>query len=232
MKLAIMQPYFLPYIGYWQMMGAVDLFVVYDNIQYTKKGWINRNRLLQNGAAVTFSLPLKADADGLDVHERSLASSFERGKLLRQFEGAYRRAPYFHDCYSLLQRIVQSEGDNLFGYLEQSIQAVRAHLNLTTELCTSSHIAIDHELKAQDKVLALCSALGAKTYVNTIGGVGLYDKTAFAARGIELQFIKSLPLEYPQFGGPFVPWLSIADALMFNPLSTVREHVGGHYELQ
>jgi hypothetical protein len=208
------------------------VFVVYDNIQYTKKGWINRNRMLQNGSDAMFSLPLKSDADGLDVRERRLAASFDRGKLLRQFEGAYRRAPHFDQTFALLRRIVLNEADNLFDYLRGSIQATCEHLGLATRLQVSSQVAIDHAMKAQDKVLAMCSALGADTYVNPIGGTDLYDKAAFAARGVELRFIKSLPWEYPQLGAPFVPWLSIADVLMFNPLPTVRERVAGHYEMQ
>ena len=79
-----MQPYFLPYIGYWQLMAAVDTFVIYDNIKYTKKGWINRNRMLLNGEAVTFSLPLAKDSDDLDVVQRRLADTFQRAKLLAQ----------------------------------------------------------------------------------------------------------------------------------------------------
>ena len=95
MNLAIMQPYFLPYIGYFQLIKAVDQFIVYDNIKYTKKGWFNRNRMLQNGKDVTFSLPLKRDSDSLDVCERELAADFNRDKLVNQFKGAYRYAPYF-----------------------------------------------------------------------------------------------------------------------------------------
>ena len=95
MRLAIMQPYFFPYIGYFQLIAAVDMFIVYDNIKYTKKGWINRNRMLQNGKDVMFSLPLKSDSDYLDVCERELAADFNRDKLLNQFKGAYRRRPVF-----------------------------------------------------------------------------------------------------------------------------------------
>ena len=90
MRLAIMQPYFFPYIGYFQLIAAVDQFIVYDNIKYTKKGWINRNRMLQNGKDVMFSLPLKSDSDFLDVCERELAADFNRDKLLNQLKGAYR----------------------------------------------------------------------------------------------------------------------------------------------
>ena len=84
MKLAIMQPYFFPYIGYFQLIKSVDEFVIYDNIQYTKKGWINRNRILVNGTDYLISLPLKKDSDYLNVVDRQLAESWEkdRTKLL------------------------------------------------------------------------------------------------------------------------------------------------------
>lgn len=93
MKLSIMQPYFLPYSGYFQLIAASDLFVVYDNIKYTKKGWINRNRFLRDGKAVPFSLPLKHAPDSLEIRERELTANFNPGKLLNQFRAAYRQAP-------------------------------------------------------------------------------------------------------------------------------------------
>src|SRR6267378_6743344 len=107
MRLAVMQAYFFPYIGYFQLIAAVDLFIVYDNIKYTKKGWISRNRMLQNGKDVTFSLPLKSDSDYLNVCERELASNFNRDKLLNEIKGAYARAPYFSKTFSLLEQIMR-----------------------------------------------------------------------------------------------------------------------------
>ena len=94
-----MQPYFFPYIGYFQLIAASDLFIVYDNIKYTKTGWVNRNRLLQNGRDVMFSLPLKSGSDTRDIRERSLAEDFNRDKLLAQFRGADQRAPYFAQTF-------------------------------------------------------------------------------------------------------------------------------------
>ena len=88
-----MQPYFFPYIGYFQLIASVDLFIVYDNIKYTKKGWINRNRILLNGKAVPFSLPLKSASDSLDLRDRELATDIDRERLVNQLYGAYRRAP-------------------------------------------------------------------------------------------------------------------------------------------
>jgi len=231
MKLGIMQPYFLPYIGYFHLLASVDQFIVYDNIKYTKKGWINRNRMLLNGTDAIFSLPLKKGADSLEVVERELAAEFDRSKLLNQFQGAYGRAPQFELTYPLLERIVQHKEANLFRYIHHSIVQLCKHLSINTEIRISSEIRIDHELKGQDKVLALCKAAGADTYINTIGGVELYSKGDFRSQEIDLQFIKARPFEYAQFGNTFVPWLSIVDVLMFNPLEVVRECIETNAEL-
>lgn len=222
MKLAIMQPYFFPYIGYFQLIAATDVFIVYDNIKYTKKGWINRNRMLRNGKDVMFSLPLKNGSDALDVCERELATDFNRHKFLNQFQEKYRRAPYFAQTFPLIESVVHHEDTNLFRFLHNAIVKTCAHLGIATEIRVSSDIAIDHSLKNQDKVLALCEAVGASTYINAVGGQALYSQEAFLARGIELEFIQSKPFEYPQFGETFVPWLSIIDVMMFNPLDTIR----------
>ena len=231
MKLGIMQPYFLPYIGYFQLIGTVDAFILYDNIKYTKKGWINRNRMLQNGKDTMFSLPLQKGSDFLDVRERLASTGFNRDKLLNQFRGAYSRAPYFAQTLALLEPIMRCEENNLFRYIQNSIVNVCAHLGLTTEILISSDLVIDSELKGQDKVLALCQAAGADTYINAIGGLELYSKDEFRARGIELKFIKSQMFEYPQFGGEFIPWLSIVDVLMFNSLELFQGRLKTAYEL-
>lgn len=230
MKLAIMQPYFLPYIGYYQLIAAADVFVVYDNIKYTKKGWINRNRMLSNGAEATFSLPLKRDSDSLNVVERTLAVNFDRSKLLNQFRTAYRRAPGYSETYPMLERIIRFDDCNLFRYVYNAIVHTCSHLGINTVIRISSDIAIDHQLKAQDKVIALCEALGADTYINPIGGTDLYSTAVFRSRNLELRFIRSTQFEYPQFGSAFVPWLSIVDALMFNRLASVQEAIYDSFE--
>jgi hypothetical protein len=226
-----MQPYFMPYIGYFQLIRAADVFVLYDNIKYTKKGWINRNRFLQNDADAMFTLPLKKDSDFLDVIERELAEDFNRDKFLNQLRGAYGRAPHFVETYPLLEQVVRFEDRNLFRFIHHSIVCICQYLGIRTEIRISSDIAVDHELKSQDKVIALCQAFGADTYINAIGGLGLYEKEVFNACDIELKFIKSKPFEYAQFGENFVPWLSIIDVLMFNSLDVVRAGISSDYEL-
>lgn len=226
-----MQPYFFPYIGYFQLIAAVDLFIVYDNIKYTKKGWINRNRMLQNGKDVMFSLPLKSDSDYLDVCERELSVDFNRDKLLNQFKGVYQRAPYFAQTFPLVEQIVRYDDANLFNFLHHSIVKTCEHLGITTEIRISSNVAINHDLKNQDKVLALCEAVDANIYVNAIGGMELYSKETFSKNDIELKFIQSKPFEYPQFGDAFVPWLSIIDVMMFNSLEDIQTCITTNYEL-
>ena len=225
-----MQPYFLPYIGYFQLISAVDLFIVYDNIKYTKKGWINRNRFLLNGGDAIFSLPLQNNSDSLDICNRKLSSEFDAIKILNKFRGAYHRAPYFNSTFLLLEKIIENKEVNLFNYIYFSIKQICDKLGVHTNILKSSDINIDHSTKSQEKVLSLCKAVGATTYVNTIGGVDLYEKEIFSERGVELRFMRSLPIEYPQLGNTFVPWLSIIDVMMFNDLDKIASVIKDGYE--
>ena len=231
MKVAIMQPYFLPYIGYWQLIAAVDAFVVYDNIKYTKKGWINRNRFLMNGAEAGFSLPLRKDSDFMDVNQRYLADAFDRENLLNRFREAYRKAPEFSSVMPLLEQIIRNPEANLFEYILGSIRVVCGFLEIKTPLVVSSTIACDHSLKSGERVQAICKALEADTYVNPVGGMELYSKEDFARNGIVLKFLKALPFEYSQGGSPFVPWLSILDVLMFNSKTLIKEKILNEYTI-
>lgn len=231
LTVAIMQPYFLPYIGYFQLLSAVDSFVVYDHIKYTKKGWINRNRFLLNGTDAMFSLPLKKGADGLDVADRELSADFDRTKLLNQFKGAYQRAPHFEATFAILDGIVHHKDDNLFRYIHHSLATICNHLGIDTKIVVSSTLGFDNNLKAQDKVLAICDVMNATSYINSIGGTDLYNQEDFNQRGVELKFLRSRPFSYPQFGNQFAPWLSIVDVLMFNPVADIRAGLMTNYDL-
>lgn len=223
-----MQPYFLPYIGYWQLMAAVDRFVVYDNIQYAKKGWINRNRFLRNGADAFFTVPLKKGSDFLDIADRRIADDFDPKALLNPLASAYRKAPMFSTVFPILETIVGAAPRNLFEYLHHSLVVTAQYLDIRTPIVVSSTVPIDHGLKAERKVLAICESLGATRYVNVTGGRELYSPDAFAARGIDLKFIQSRPIAYSQYDNAFVPGLSIVDVLMFNTRDAVRGMLGAH----
>ncbi len=214
-----MQPYFLPYIGYFQLINMVDEFVVYDAIEFTKKGWVHRNRMLQNGDAVFFTLPLKKDSDYLDVNERYLVIDFENeaSKMLRKIEANYRKAPFFKDFFPIVESIFKFDSKNLFVYIHNSILTINDYLGITTPVLVSSRLGDKFkDLKSQDKVLEICQRLNAKVYINSIGGIELYDKEVFAQKEIQLNFYKTNDIIYPQFQNSFVPYLSILDVCMFN----------------
>jgi len=230
MKLGIMQPYFLPYIGYFQLIKAVDKFIVYDNIQYIKNGWINRNRFLQNGKDNYFTLPLKKDSNFLDVNDRFIAIDFDKKKLCNQIKASYVKAPFFQSVFPLFEEILFCSHENLFEYVYASLLRICAYLEIKTEILISSSISIDHTLKSENKVLAICQALSATEYINAIGGMELYSKERFAENNIKLSFLKTQPIEYKQFNNIFVPYLSILDVLMFNSVEQTNELLM-HYEL-
>lgn len=226
-KTGIMQPYFFPYIGYWQLINAVDTFVVYDNIQYTKKGWFNRNRFLQNGSDALFSIPLKSDSDYLDVNQRFISPEYNKKKLIAQFQNAYSKAPYIKEVMPIIEKIIMYDDDNLFSYTLNSIKEICNYLNINTVIAISSAIDIDHSLKGSEKVKAICKALDTNIYINAIGGMSLYNKENFSENGLELKFIKTKEIQYHQFDNEFVPWLSIIDVIMFNNKEEIKKMLEG-----
>lgn len=230
-RIAIMQPYFFPYIGYFQLIQTADLFVVYDNIQYTKKGWINRNRFLLDGVDQLFSIPLKNAAEGLNVVDRQIAADFRSDKLLNRLREAYRHAPHFDCVFPMVENCVLQQESNLFKYIYRSLRETCDYLGIETELLISSSVPIDPALTGMEKVIALCQQLRAETYINPIGGQALYAREDFRACGIELQFLKSKPYSYPQFNRTFVPWLSIIDVMMFNHVGDIKNYLASGYEL-
>lgn len=226
-KVGIMQPYFLPYIGYFQLMKMVDEFVLYDNIQFTKKGWIHRNRMLQNGKDEYFTLPLKKDSDYLDVVERLLAEDFkkEKIKILRKIEANYKKAPYFETFYPVIEKIFDFDNQNLFYFIFNSIKVMNNYLGITTPIVISSELPENiKNLKSQDKVIAICKACNSNSYINPSGGVELYNVATFQEFEIKLQFFKSKPIQYKQFDNDFVPFLSILDVCMFND----KQHISNY----
>ena len=213
-----MQPYFLPYVGYFHLINSVDEFVIYDNIQYTKKGWINRNKILVNGKDKLISLPLKKDSDYLNVVDRELSYTWdiEKLKLLNLLKSSYRKSPEYEIVFPIIEKCILFPESNLFSFILNTLTTLNYYLEINTKITTSSTIDIDHSLKSQDKVIAICKNLQATTYINAIGGQELYNVKDFKDKGLNLNFIKSPQLNYKQYKNDFIPWLSILDVLFFN----------------
>ena len=221
MKLAIMQPYFFPYIGYFQLINAVDKFVIYDDVNYIKQGWINRNRILLDGKDHFLTLSLLNAGSYRLINEIEIGPN--RHKLLKTIGQTYKKAPFFHEVFSLIEGILTCEENNLAFFLEISVRRIVAFLNIKTDLMVSSTIKKDAAKKGQDKVLEICEKMNAAVYVNAEGGQELYSKEIFNLKGIALKFIKSRPINYVQFNNEFVPGLSIIDVLMFNSKENVNK---------
>jgi len=219
MKVAIMQPYFLPYLGYLQLIKSVDTFVVYDTIQYTKKGWINRNRYLLNNQPVIFSIPIKKDSDYLNINQRVLADNYldYNTKTLRKLEQSYKKAPNFKEVFPMISDMfLFDKSDNFFDFIFNSIQLLTEYLEINTKIIKSTQVSGDDtSLKSKDRVINICKKLKASEYINPIGGVDLYDKKFFQSNGLILNFHKINKIEYNQFSDTHIPYLSILDVMMF-----------------
>ncbi|CAB0151207.1 hypothetical protein PSI9734_01620 [Pseudidiomarina piscicola] len=225
-KVAIMQPYFLPYLGYWQLINNVDTFVVYDEIEYTKKGWINRNRYLNNCSPKTFSVPLQKASDSCYIVERKVAAAAQKDltKTRRAMESSYRKAPFFKEGMILFDKCLSHlEADNLFQFILSSINEVNTLLEIDTDVLVSSELPVSPALRSQERVITTCESLGATHYINPIGGIELYDSDTFSESGIELCFQKVQPYRYSQGCAEFVPHLSIIDVVMFNGMEGTKE---------
>lgn len=225
-----MQPYLFPYIGYFQLINSVDEFVIYDNIQYTKKGWINRNRIISNGQIKTITLPLKKDSDYLNVVERYVSPEWhkERVKVVNQIVSYYRKSEQFENVFPIIEKCLFSNKINLFDFIYDALIEINNYIGINTTIKISSQLDIDHNLKSKEKVIEICKNLNACTYINAIGGQKLYDKDEFASHQIDLKFISANPITYNQFNTDFVPWLSIIDVLMFNSKEKISEFLNNY----
>jgi len=221
MTLGIMQPYFLPYIGYFQLMKAVDAFVLYDDVTYIKQGWINRNRILLNNNDYLFTLELKGASSNKNINSVEVGNN--RIKLLKTFDNAYRKAPFYEQVKPLLDEVFYSNEVNLAKYIAQTISAVNKYLGIDTKMLMSSELDKNNLLKGQDKVIEICKILNAQKYINSIGGQDLYSKKEFSDAGIELVFITPQNINYKQYSNNFIPFLSILDVLMFNSIHSIQE---------
>lgn len=217
MKLAIMQPYFLPYIGYFQLINAVDEFVILDDVNYINRGWINRNRILINGQPKYITLPLQDASQNKLINEISIADMEWKTNLLKTVEMNYKKAPQFEETFGLLKSILEYGETNLSGFVVHSIKKILDYLSINTKIIDSSHIFDKKGLKAEERILDICLTQKADIYLNPIGGIDLYNKDLFKENGIDLYFLKSKPVEYKQLRTQeFVPYLSVLDLLMNN----------------
>ena len=229
MKVAVMQPYFFPYVGYWQLINAADIFVIYDDVNYINKGWINRNRILVNGDAHMITLSLQQSSQNKKINKILVDSN--KFKLLKTICNAYKKAPYFNKVYPLIEQLMYDNEQSLSKFLGKAIQTLAKFLDLSTKIVYSSDLPYDRKEKGQDKIIEIAEYLEASTYVNPVGGKALYEITAFERRKIKLEFLECNIFYYKQFDNLFVPSLSIIDVMMFNNKRDINFYLDRGYSL-
>lgn len=215
MVLGIMQPYFLPYIGYFQLIHCVDKFVIYDDVNYIKGGWINRNIMPLNGTPFLFTLPLiKASQNKMLNQIDIFNATKEKRKMLKTFERGYKKAPEFSNVMPLIKDIMENDENNLSNFIEYSIMRISAYLDIKAEFIKSSSLE-KNKAKGQEQIINICKLMGAKKYVNPTGGQSLYNKKDFEKSNIALFFIKMGEVDFKD------KYTSILDILF----SYNREHI-------
>lgn len=221
--IAIMQPYFFPYLGYFALLKKADCFVIADDLNYIKGGYINRNYILGGSENTRITLQLK------QASQNKLINEIERGDnsmaLLHTIEHTYKKAPYFAAVFPMLKKVLSDEEQNLAKFLGNSLEMIRSYLGLSCQIVYSSDIEKDLALKFDKRIIDICQRLGYDHYINASGGKVLYDKEVFASKGIRLNFIDCKLNEYKQFGDEFRASLSIIDVLMFNSIDEINSQL-------
>ena len=224
LSVGIMQPYFFPYIGYWQLLNAVDRYVIYDDVNYIKGGWINRNRIINNGEVKYFNLQMVGASSNKHINEIGVCT--DRSvieKNLRILEASYKKALHFDEAYPIFEQVLTCGEEKLSKYLLFSINCLKDYLGIETEIVVSSEIERDTSLKSQDAVIDICKRMNATEYINSYGGQHLYNVEEFKKEGIDLKFLKPNEIRYRQFDEEFNENLSIIDVLMFNDKDEVKK---------
>lgn len=219
MKIAIMQPYYFPYIGYWQLIKSVDYFVLYDEGKYIQRGWMSRNQILRQGKTELFGLEISKRSCNKKISEIEIAENeLCTNKRIKGLQTCYGKAPFYEETMALVKRILSYPERNLFLFLKHEIIEICKHLEIDTKLCVSSELTTPTTDNAIDKIFSICNVMECDEYVNAIGGMKFYDKEFFLKNGaIHLSFIKTAEIEYQQIHtNEFVPNMSIIDVLMCN----------------
>lgn len=214
-----MQPYLFPYIGYFQLVNAVDKFVIYDDVSFIKQGWINKNKILVNNAAYAFSVPLKNVSSFVHINNTLVDDKMYdhwKKKFFRTLEQAYGKAPFFKTVVEGIKTVFENNPTSIARLALSSIDFVCNYLDIKTEIVPTSSVYNNMHLKSENRVIDLCKKENARVYINAAGGIDIYSGDNFLREGIQLYFLQHRKISYHQFNKEFIPFLSIIDVMMFN----------------
>lgn len=224
LKLAIMQPYVFPYIGYFNLISKVDKFVFLDDVNFIKKGWINKNRLIFSGKECHFTIPMNSvSQNDLISDVLILKDSRWKKNFQKSIWQSYKHAPFFEQTYFFIEATILSDYISISTLAKQSILMVSNYLDIPTKFINSSIDYNNSHLKGQERILDICVREEAESYWNLPGGKDLYVEKDFNSKNIELNFINQDLKCYPQYTKDFIPGLSIIDVMMHNSPQDIRE---------
>lgn len=219
MTTVVMQPYIFPYIGYFQLVKSADHFVFYDDVDFIKGGWINRNRISINGQGKIFTIPLLNSSSNKKINQIGIfRKSKDIQKILKSIKFEYSKAPYFQDVYPWVETIFNTEYSSIASMAGQSVIKTSEYLKLDTTFCYSSELAPETQnLSRSQRLISITKKLNSSHYINSIGGIGLYTKEEFEKAGIKLDFLKPVISEDDQ--------LSIIDKIMYNSIQDIQNQL-------
>jgi hypothetical protein len=226
MKVAIMQPYVFPYLGYFQLISEVDTFIVLDDVNYINRGWINRNRILnRRSETIQWTIPLVQRSSNRLIKDHKIATDHPSWKKIpKTIHSVYANAPQFDEVWPSVKLLFDQADDNLSEFALSTIKFVLDYLNIEVKIVSSSSVYKNQAFKGQERIIDICKSERAHSYVNLQGGKALYEPSLFLEQGIELYFLEHIPTPYPQWQeNEFVASLSILDMLMFNDKDNAKK---------
>lgn len=235
MRIAIMQPYFFPYLGYFQLIKSADIFILLDDVAFIKKGWIHRNRLCFNKGIHWFSVPLEHASQNKSIHETFISQiNFIqwRKKFISSLISFYKKQEYFTDGMEIVEEIFSIPTYSIAELSARSLQKCCKALGITTFFNCSSSLHGLNKLKGEKKIIEICQYYQVGRYINAPGGKELYRQSMFSPYGIQLEFIHPSLSIYPVKGRDCVLGLSIIDAIMCCGIEYTRKKLLSGYKIE
>jgi hypothetical protein len=228
MRLGIMQPYFLPYLGYFQLIFATDTWIVFDTPQYIRHGWINRNRILKpDGKDWQYiSIPIKKHSREAKIKDIEISYMEDwKTKITAQLSHYKIKAPYYSATMDVINQCINTSSNSIVDLNINAIKSVCDYLNIKFNYNVHSHMNLTHDTPthAGEWALHTCTSIGAKEYINPPGGREIFDKGQFINAGIDLFFLETQFSEYNQRNKNFIKGLSIIDVMMFNSAKEIAQ---------
>lgn len=212
MKLAVMQPYLFPYAGYFQLIYAADIFLIYDDVSYIRRGFVNRNNILAPSGVIRFTISVPGASQNKLFSELKFSQNV--GKTLRTIENSYAKAPYFEEVFPIISETLTLEDRSIASVCQKGFESVFSYIGIEKQFKKTSELDYDRSVCARDRLINLCHKFSADCYINAPGGRKLYSWQDFSKKGIDLNFVESLPFKYSQGKNNFTSGLSIIDILM------------------